>query len=90
MPRPLIERASSSASRLEARKLFAPRLAAIPSQGVHQHRGGDGDEMEDHVKADVTAHRLKGIRARLRRTRLRNGRADIGNVAMTTWKREEE
>jgi len=90
VPGPFIERASSSASRHEARKPFAPGLAAIRSQGVRQHRGCDGYEVQDHVKADVTAHRLKGIRARLRRTRLRNGRTDIGNVAMTTWKREEE
>jgi len=90
VPRPLIERASSSASRHEARKLFAPELAAIRSQGVCQHRGCDGYEVQDHVKADVTAHRLKGIRARLRRTRLRNGRADIGTLAVTTWKMEEE
>ena len=90
MPKPLIEEASSSASRHEARRLFAPGLAAIRGQGVRQHRGRDGYEVQDHVKSDGTAHRLKGIRARLRRTRLRSGRADIGTIAMTTWKMEEE
>lgn len=90
MPGPLIKEASSSASRHEARKLFAPGLAAIGGQGVRQHRGRDGYELQDHVEADSTAHRLKGIRARLRRTRLRSGRADVGTLAVTTWKMEEE
>jgi hypothetical protein len=89
VPGPLIEEASSSASRHEARKLFAPGLAAIRGQGVRQHRGRDGYEVQDHVKSG-TAHRLKGIRARLRRTRLRSGRADISTLAVTTWKMEEE
>jgi hypothetical protein len=90
VPVPLIEEASWSTSRHETRKLFAPGLAAIRGQGVRQHRGCDGYDVQDHVKSDGTAHRLKGIRARLRRTRLRSGRADIGTLAVTTWKMEEE
>jgi hypothetical protein len=90
VPEPLIEEASSSASRHEARRLFAPRLVAMRDQGARQHRGRDGYEVQDHVKADGTAHRLKGIRARLRRTRLRSVRQDIGTLAVTTWKMEEE
>jgi hypothetical protein len=90
VPEPLIEEASSSASRHEARKLFARGPAAIRGQGVRQHRGHDGYEVRNHVKSDSTAHRLKVIRARLRRTRLRSGRADIGTLAVTTWKMEEE
>jgi hypothetical protein len=90
VPRPLIEEASSSASRHEARTLLAPGLATTRGQGVPQHRGRDGHEVQDQMKTDCTAQRLKGIRARLRRTRLRIGRSDIGTLAVTTWKMEEE
>ena len=84
MPGPLTEEISPSASRHEARKLLAPGQAAGRSQGVCQHRGRYDCEVQHNVKSHTMAHRLKGIRARLRLARLRSGRADIGNLAVTT------
>jgi hypothetical protein len=73
VPAQLTEEVSPSATRHEARKLLAPALAA----GARRRRSPYDYEMQHRVKSHGTAYRLKVIRARLRLTRLRSGRADI-------------
>jgi hypothetical protein len=82
VPAQLTEEVSPSATRHEARK--PPVLAA----GAHRRRSRYEYEMQHRIKSHGTAYRLKVIRARLRLTRLRSGRTDIGTL--TTWKSGNE
>ena len=47
-------------------------------------------EEQHYVKSHGAAYRLRGIRARLRLTRVRNGRTDTGTLPVTTEKKMEE
>ena len=80
MPAQLTEEVSPSVTRHEAGKPAA--LAA----GARRRRFRYEYEMQPRVKSHNTAYRLKVIRARLRLTRLKSGRADRHVDHLEKWK----